>query len=168
MLHDSASITVPLRSNGAVPRNHFNHNKGRSLITPPSRSSRRSNHQFLSATCLNLIFSRSGPAAAGVASSQPADRARDTVRVLRHADTARRPHQTRDGLPSRPGAFQPAEGRTIALARLFRGDRCAVVARGRAAVRVLLGHDTGVAAAQTSSDLSVIYFVWWCSFFTTI
>lgn len=28
LLHDSAGITVPLRRNGAVPRNHFNHNKG--------------------------------------------------------------------------------------------------------------------------------------------
>ena len=28
LLHDSASITVPLRHSGAMPRNHFNHNKG--------------------------------------------------------------------------------------------------------------------------------------------
>ncbi|KAJ8910430.1 hypothetical protein NQ315_012572 [Exocentrus adspersus] len=28
LLHDSAGITVPLRRNGAMPRNHFNHNKG--------------------------------------------------------------------------------------------------------------------------------------------
>ncbi|CAG9770231.1 unnamed protein product [Ceutorhynchus assimilis] len=28
LLHDSASITIPLRSSGSAPRNHFNHNKG--------------------------------------------------------------------------------------------------------------------------------------------
>ncbi|KYB26077.1 TRAF-type zinc finger domain-containing protein 1 isoform X1 [Tribolium castaneum] len=36
LLHDSASITVPLRHNGAVPRNHFNHNKG-PAPQPPRR-----------------------------------------------------------------------------------------------------------------------------------
>ncbi|XP_045468754.1 TRAF-type zinc finger domain-containing protein 1-like isoform X2 [Harmonia axyridis] len=36
LLHDSASITVPLRHSGAVPRNHFNHNKGQAP-QPPSR-----------------------------------------------------------------------------------------------------------------------------------
>ncbi|KAL3271683.1 hypothetical protein HHI36_022156 [Cryptolaemus montrouzieri] len=33
LLHDSASITVPLRHNGTVPRNHFNHNKGYFFLT---------------------------------------------------------------------------------------------------------------------------------------
>ncbi|XP_023021846.2 TRAF-type zinc finger domain-containing protein 1 isoform X1 [Leptinotarsa decemlineata] len=35
LLHDSAGITVPLRRSGAVPRNHFNHNKG-PAPEPPS------------------------------------------------------------------------------------------------------------------------------------
>ncbi|KAK9892415.1 hypothetical protein WA026_019865 [Henosepilachna vigintioctopunctata] len=34
LLHDSASITVPLRHNGTVPRNHFNHTPA---TQPPSR-----------------------------------------------------------------------------------------------------------------------------------
>ncbi|XP_017774478.1 PREDICTED: TRAF-type zinc finger domain-containing protein 1-like [Nicrophorus vespilloides] len=36
LLHDSASITAPLRSSGVSPRNHFNHNKGPAPM-PPSR-----------------------------------------------------------------------------------------------------------------------------------
>ncbi|XP_076254426.1 uncharacterized protein LOC143192758 isoform X1 [Rhynchophorus ferrugineus] len=36
LLHDSASITIPLRSSGTAPRNHFNHNKG-PAPQPPSR-----------------------------------------------------------------------------------------------------------------------------------
>jgi hypothetical protein len=38
LLHDSASITVPLRHNGAVPRNHFNHNKGPAPLPPRRRN----------------------------------------------------------------------------------------------------------------------------------
>ncbi|XP_018576774.1 TRAF-type zinc finger domain-containing protein 1 isoform X2 [Anoplophora glabripennis] len=37
LLHDSAGITVPLRRNGAVPRNHFNHNKGPAPQPPTYR-----------------------------------------------------------------------------------------------------------------------------------
>ncbi|GJQ75358.1 putative Rab subfamily of small GTPases [Trypoxylus dichotomus] len=36
LLHDSASITVPLRRSGTMPRNHFNHNKG-PAPQPPRR-----------------------------------------------------------------------------------------------------------------------------------
>ncbi|CAH0549092.1 unnamed protein product [Brassicogethes aeneus] len=38
LLHDSASITVPLRHSGAVPRNHFNHNKGPAPQPPRRRN----------------------------------------------------------------------------------------------------------------------------------
>ncbi|XP_030756636.1 TRAF-type zinc finger domain-containing protein 1-like isoform X2 [Sitophilus oryzae] len=37
LLHDSASITIPLRSSGTAPRNHFNHNKGPAPQPPASR-----------------------------------------------------------------------------------------------------------------------------------
>lgn len=144
LLHDSASITVPLRSNGAVPRNHFNHNKGRSVLHasphPPSRPR--------PAGIPTALCCRPGPAAA--APAQPPHGAGDPLRVLRAGRAARGPHPARDGLPARPGAVQPAQGGALPLARLLRGAR---LARGRAALRVLLGHDPRLAAAPAPGHL---------------
>ncbi|XP_049824891.1 TRAF-type zinc finger domain-containing protein 1 isoform X2 [Aethina tumida] len=38
LLHDSASITIPLRHSGTAPRNHFNHNKGPAPQPPRRRN----------------------------------------------------------------------------------------------------------------------------------
>lgn len=55
LLHDSASITVPLRSNGAVPRNHFNHNKGRSVFLFVSSSQHHNTYSCCFSSPLPLL-----------------------------------------------------------------------------------------------------------------
>lgn len=75
------------------------------------------------------------------------------MRVLRGADPPRGPGGARDGLPARPGQVQPPQ-EVLGIRRLP-GGPAAEFPRSGAALRVLRGHDTGIAAAGTPDTMQL-------------